>query len=200
MTNTTSKTAWAVAALACAAAFAVPGLASAETCYQRTQDNQTGGALLGAVAGAAIGNGVAGHHDRGAGTVLGAVIGAAVGSSVAKDGTHCGYGYSNAGYRDTRYDNRYDNSYDNSYDDRRYDDRYADTRYDNNDYDNSYNRGYVQSGSTVVYRERVVVQQQPVYRQRVVVVQQPVYSDDRYDGRDRNCHHRRHHDDDDGSW
>ncbi len=188
----------ALSAIALTAICALPGIASAQDCYDRTKSNQTGGAVLGALAGAALGGGViAGHHDRGTGAVLGAVLGAAVGSSVGKETTHCGYRTETAAYDDRGYNDRdYDNS---GYSDNRYDDRYNDN-------------GYQQPRT--VYRERVVIEQAPppppVYRERVVVVQQPVYRGyterrvvetrtyrDSRDYRDPNCppHHR--HDDDD---
>jgi len=80
-----------MAAAAAAGAIALPGLASAESCYDKKHDARTTGAVVGAVAGAAVGNAAAGRHDRGTGTVLGAVVGAAVGSNIARNNTHCYY-------------------------------------------------------------------------------------------------------------
>lgn len=82
------------------AATALPGLASAQNCYQQRQDNRTNGAVLGAVAGGAIGGATSGHREKGFGTIAGAVLGAAVGSSIGADNTRCyddrGYAYNDA--------------------------------------------------------------------------------------------------------
>ncbi len=146
--KTATKIASVAAVLTAAAVLTLPGLASAETCYDRAKDNQTTGAVLGAVAGAALGNSVSGHN-RGTGTVLGAVIGGVVGSSIGKDSTKCGaYGYDNRydrsyGYRDNNYrqDNSYYGGYDNSYNqyDRRSDQGY-DRHYNSYDRDRHYRR------------------------------------------------------------
>ena len=91
MTTTLKKTtlAMSITAMAAASVLVLPGIASAQSCYDRTRDNQTNGAVIGALAGGALGNGISGRHDRGAGTVLGAVLGAVVGSNLGKDGTRC---------------------------------------------------------------------------------------------------------------
>ena len=120
-----------LAAAASTAAIALPTLASAD-CYDRKQNAQTKGAIVGAVAGAALGNTVAGRRDKGAGTVLGAVVGAAVGSNIAKNNTHCYYdngGYYNDGaYSGGYYDRGANYAYDDRRDDRwnRRDDRHDD--------------------------------------------------------------------------
>ncbi|MGN6423078.1 MAG: glycine zipper 2TM domain-containing protein [Asticcacaulis sp.] len=92
---------FAIATLAAAGvAAAIPAVASAD-CYRRSE-NGTTGAIVGALAGAAIGNAASGRHDRGAGTAVGAVAGAAIGSSIARNNTDCyydGYGYRESGYR-----------------------------------------------------------------------------------------------------
>src|SRR6185312_4784235 len=84
---------WILPAVAAAgiAATALPGLASAQDCYQRRADNGTNVAVLGAVAGGAIGGATSGHREKGVGTVAGAILGAVVGSSVGRDSTHCYY-------------------------------------------------------------------------------------------------------------
>ncbi len=83
---------WILPAVAAAgiAATAVPGLASAQNCYQQRQDNRTTGAVLGAVAGGAIGGATSGHREKGVGTVGGAIVGAMLGSAVGGD-TRCRY-------------------------------------------------------------------------------------------------------------
>lgn len=48
------------------------------------------GAVIGAIAGGLIGNGVAGYGDRGLGTVIGAGLGAVTGTAIERNG-RCGY-------------------------------------------------------------------------------------------------------------
>jgi hypothetical protein len=48
------------------------------------------GAVIGAIAGGLIGNGVAGYRDRGLGTVIGAGLGAVTGTAIERNG-RCGY-------------------------------------------------------------------------------------------------------------
>jgi hypothetical protein len=48
------------------------------------------GAVIGAIAGGLIGNGVAGHRDRGLGTVIGAGLGAVTGTAIERN-QRCGY-------------------------------------------------------------------------------------------------------------
>ncbi len=120
-----------LAAAASTAAIALPTLASAD-CYDRKQNAQTKGAIVGAVAGAALGNTVAGRRDKGAGTVLGAVVGAAVGSNIARSNTHCYY--DNGGYYSGNYyggSAYYDRGANYAYDDRR--DSHWDRRDDRRD-------------------------------------------------------------------
>lgn len=94
---------------------------------ERSRDNRTvGGALIGALAGAAIGNNLADRDVRSEGTVLGAVVGGALGAGVGRSTAQCdssgyyftynqtypyrepgGYGY--RGYRSGRYDYDYYN-------------------------------------------------------------------------------------------
>ncbi len=93
-------------AVGAAAGLALPAVASAD-CVRR-DDAGANGAVIGALAGAAIGNGTAGRHSKGTGTVAGALVGAAVGSSIARGNTHCGASYYDDGYYDSRYDNRYE--------------------------------------------------------------------------------------------
>ena len=63
-------------------------------CEQRAAGDAVAGGVIGALAGAAIGSSVAGHHDRGEGAVLGAVAGGAVGADVGASSAHCdGRGY-----------------------------------------------------------------------------------------------------------
>ena len=87
------------------------------------------GALIGGVAGAAIGDG---KTDA---VAIGAVAGAALGATTAKDRKRYGYGYRTAPrYQQSRYydNNRY--AYDRSYQNSRYAyDRYG-NRYDRYDY------------------------------------------------------------------
>lgn len=104
-------------ALGAAAGLALPAVASAD-CVRRN-DAGANGAVIGALAGAAIGNSASGRHSKGTGTVAGALVGAAVGSSIARGNTHCGAGYYDDGYYDSRYDSRYDQGYDDGYYDSR---------------------------------------------------------------------------------
>jgi Glycine zipper 2TM domain len=48
------------------------------------------GALIGAIAGGLVGNGVAGRYDRGLGTVVGAGVGAVTGTAIERN-SRCGY-------------------------------------------------------------------------------------------------------------
>jgi multidrug efflux pump subunit AcrA (membrane-fusion protein) len=58
-------------------------------CHDRKRSAQVGGAVLGGIAGALIGNGVSRGGGREGGTIIGGVGGAAVGSSIAKGETKC---------------------------------------------------------------------------------------------------------------
>jgi len=56
-----------------------------DACAQTQHDRGTGGAILGALAGAAIGSNLASHHGgRSGGAILGALAGAAVGNNVGR--------------------------------------------------------------------------------------------------------------------
>jgi hypothetical protein len=94
-------------------ALAVPAAASAQT-YDRygygygdrrvecrdTRGNQTAGAVIGALAGAALGSNVAGRGAKSEGGVIGALAGAAIGAQAAKgasSGCHDRYGSSRYG-------------------------------------------------------------------------------------------------------
>jgi hypothetical protein len=73
---------------------AIPSIAAADPydssyCDHQRQGNQVAGAVVGGVAGALIGHGVAGHDDRGAGTAVGAVAGGTVGAGLGGAATHC---------------------------------------------------------------------------------------------------------------
>jgi outer membrane lipoprotein SlyB len=58
-------------------------------CHEKKKNAQVGGAILGGIAGALIGNGVSRGGGREGGTIIGGVGGAAVGSSIAKGETKC---------------------------------------------------------------------------------------------------------------
>jgi len=76
-----------------ALAVILPSAASAqETCEERAS-NQMAGTAVGAVAGALLGAGVAGHHEKGAGAVVGGLAGALVGNQLAKGPPDCGHAY-----------------------------------------------------------------------------------------------------------
>jgi len=85
----TTKTTTAIlsgAAIVLMTAAALPSMAQAGQC----SDNKTNGAVIGAVAGGALGNSVSGHN-RGAGTVIGALLGAAVGNEIGRSTDSCTY-------------------------------------------------------------------------------------------------------------
>jgi hypothetical protein len=76
-----------------ALAVILPSAASAqESCEQRAANRVTGTAL-GAVAGALLGAGVAGHHEKGTGAVVGGLAGALVGNQLAKGPPDCRHAY-----------------------------------------------------------------------------------------------------------
>ena len=102
MTTKFNAAKWVLPAVAAAgiAAAALPGLASAQSCYDQRQDNRTTGAVVGAVAGGALGGATSGHREKGFGTVAGAILGAVAGSAIAGDNTRCyddrAYAYNDA--------------------------------------------------------------------------------------------------------
>lgn len=120
-------------AIAITLAGALVAPATAAFAGEKT-DRAVVGAVLGGLAGAAIG------HGKGDAVAIGAVAGAALGATTAEDKRHYGHGYrtaprygydnryyDNRGYGDGRYayerrDHRHDR-YDSRYD--RYDSRYA---------------------------------------------------------------------------
>ena len=91
----------ATAAVVMTTAMAVPGVSSAQpyydddgyaaqqACQQQQHDRAVGGAILGGLAGAAIGNGVSHGGARTGGTIVGGVAGAAVGAGVGASTTNC---------------------------------------------------------------------------------------------------------------
>lgn len=128
----------AMSLAAMVAISAIPATASAETCYERRNDNATAGAVVGALAGAAIGSSTSGRHSRGTGTAAGAIIGGALGASIGRGGTDCGY-----------YGSRYNDRY---YRDRGY--SYSDDYYyDRPLYRRSYGYSRVYAAPSVVYIE-----------------------------------------------
>ncbi len=58
-------------------------------CYERKDNARATGTILGALAGAALGNSVSRHYDRGFNTIAGAAVGAAVGNSVGDSSVTC---------------------------------------------------------------------------------------------------------------
>ena len=60
-----------------------------DPCRRDTTRRETTGGILGALAGAAIGSNVAGHHVRTEGAVLGGLLGAGVGAGVGKSTAAC---------------------------------------------------------------------------------------------------------------
>jgi hypothetical protein len=60
-----------------------------DPCRRSTTQRGTGGGLLGAGIGAAIGSGVSGHGARTEGTILGGVVGAIAGSAIGRNSAAC---------------------------------------------------------------------------------------------------------------
>jgi len=58
-------------------------------CYQRQAHAQTTGTIVGAVAGALIGNSVSHRWNRGSNTIGGAMVGGMLGSAVGRDSVKC---------------------------------------------------------------------------------------------------------------
>ena len=142
----------AVAAMTAAAGLTAvvttPNIASAQPyygygadCGQRRTGNTIAGAIIGGIAGAFIGNGVARHGERGDGALIGGALGAAGGAAIGNSSTSC---YDRGGYYSSgRYYRPYGAGYQyqRPYYARPYD-RYDYRRYNNYD---GYN-GYYDSG------------------------------------------------------
>ena len=145
----------AVSALALAA-FAQPAsaqqygsyqdeyVAKSQACQQSHTNRTLGGAAIGGVTGAIIGNNVTshGHHDRGSlvGGIAGAILGGLIGNSTANQQPQCQPGVSGNydryyGQAQPPYDDRYA---DNGYHD---DDRYGDDDLDGSPDDDGYYGG-----------------------------------------------------------
>lgn len=121
--------------------------AQSQACQQSHANRTLGGAAIGGVAGAVIGNNATsrGHHDRGSlvGGIAGAILGGIIGNSTAREQPQCQgqvsgnydpyYGQAQPGYDDGKYaDNRGDDGYadDNGYPDDDSDDLDGDPGYD----------------------------------------------------------------------
>ncbi len=89
------KSLWA-AGVAAAALF--PSIAFAQDSCQQQRDRQATGTVVGAVAGAVLGNAVAKHGGKTGGTIIGGVAGAVLGNRVAKATADCAHAY---GYYDS---------------------------------------------------------------------------------------------------
>ena len=136
-----------------ASATALPTAASAQDynsyqCNRERSGNTVAGAIIGGIAGAAIGNSVAGRGDRGTGTVVGGALGATVGAGVGSSSTRCYDAPSRYDYQRRDYDSRYDYSTTPSYSYDRSDSYTPSYSYDRSNsytpsysYDRSYYRG-----------------------------------------------------------
>lgn len=106
----------AAAAATLTAGLSAPSIAGAQPyydgqygygdyCGHQRGGNAIAGAIIGGIAGALIGNGVAGHGERGDGTAIGAVIGAGAGAAIGGSATDCrdGRDYSHRYYRPNYY-------------------------------------------------------------------------------------------------
>jgi hypothetical protein len=89
MTIKSTHTFAAMAAALIATACVVAAPAQAESydgyCYQKETAPRTKGTIVGALAGAAVGNVVAGDGHKQDGTIVGALVGAAVGNAVGNE-------------------------------------------------------------------------------------------------------------------
>jgi uncharacterized protein YcfJ len=75
----------AAALIATVAVSAAPALAYDGYCYQKETAPRTKGTVVGALAGAAVGNVVAGDGHKSDGTIVGALVGAAVGNAIGNE-------------------------------------------------------------------------------------------------------------------
>ncbi len=152
-----------LAATVAAGAIATPVMASAQPyrgdgydqrqydqgrdpCQQKKHNGSTGGAILGALAGAAIGSNIGGHGARTEGAVVGGVAGAVVGGNVgrssAANSAACG---GDQGYYDQRREYRQYGQvyyYNDGFYDQRGEWRRYDRRHDRRYYEHQYGRGY----------------------------------------------------------
>jgi hypothetical protein len=140
--RTAAITGAVIAALA-AGAIATPTFAR-DYCH----NNGSTGAIVGGLAGAAIGAGVAGHHNQAGGAVIGGLAGALAGNAIARSQNHCDHysDYRNGGYYDNQpaYNGDYNNGY---YDNGYYDNgRYGYNNYYAPRYYSGYNNGYYNNG------------------------------------------------------
>jgi hypothetical protein len=95
-----------------AASAAVPTIASAQPYYGRNdgydycrhqrQGNTVAGAVIGGIAGALIGHGIARHDDPSTGTAIGAALGGSVGAGIGHSSSRCDDRYDRSGYYDHR--------------------------------------------------------------------------------------------------
>ena len=101
-----------------------------DPCRRSTTQRGTGGGLLGAGIGAAIGNGVAAKGVRTEGTVLGGLVGAIAGTAIGRNSAACSPGAAPPPPPPPSYNQgAYNDSYGRGYDDRGYAGRYEDSRY-----------------------------------------------------------------------
>lgn len=155
----------AFAVLAVLSATSLPAFAQSyrggDPCYSGGGNRQAVGAVLGAVVGGLLGNGVASHKNREEGALLGGVVGAVAGSEIGRTNARCAEAYSgpDRGFTDSRapypdqysrstysddldgqYDRRDDYAYGSGgrYDDSHRNDHYSQSyAYDPDDRDNS---------------------------------------------------------------
>jgi len=71
-------------------------------CYERKDQAQASGTIIGAVAGGLLGNSVSNRWNRGSSTVAGALLGAVVGNSIGRSSVEC-YGGRYYAYTDGYY-------------------------------------------------------------------------------------------------
>jgi uncharacterized protein YcfJ len=131
-------------ALAAAAAFAAPSLASAQNygyapptqgCQQSVNNNRLAGGVIGAIGGAVLGKQIAGRNARSEGQVLGAVVGAVAGSEIGRRRVACD-DYAYRGSQPTQRQSSYQN---NGYGYSNYDNGYQQPQYQDRTYNASYN-------------------------------------------------------------